>query len=110
MMLYEDLFQEFSQLNFENKRDKLINILNELGDQYDFYAPTIETLQNPEVSEEYLDGLYEALMKPLSQFAEEDEQIAQARLLITQLNLSIKTDMKSNWEGVDELLNHISDL
>ena len=40
-MLYEDLFQEFSQLNFENKRDKLINILNELGDQYDFYAPTI---------------------------------------------------------------------
>ena len=96
MMLYEDLFQEFSQLNFENKRDKLINILNELGDQYDLYAPTIETLQNPEVSEEYLDGLYEALMKPLSQFAEEDDQIAQTRLLITQLNLSVKTDMKSN--------------
>ncbi len=109
-MLYAKLFEDYLQLSKEDKRGKLKNILNRLGDQYDFYAETMWRLEHPDVSEEYLDRLYEALMKPLSKFKEKGDQIAQTRVLISQLNLSIKTVEDRSWSGAEEMLNHLSDL
>jgi len=40
-MLYAKLFEDYLQLSKEDKRGKLKNILNRLGDQYDFYAETM---------------------------------------------------------------------
>lgn len=104
-MLYQDLYQEFLTLSVEEKRQKLELILAEFQGE-GFYAETIALVQDSNVNENYLNSLYEVIMKPLSQQTEKSDQVAQIQMALNSLQLEIKTQ-EDNTEELDNLLNNM---
>lgn len=64
--LYDQLWKDFQQLDYENKRQKLINIINSLQGNVDNTEETLDLITTEGVSEEYFDNLYEIIMKTLA--------------------------------------------
>lgn len=69
--LYNQLWKTFQQLDYKDKRQKLINILNALQGDFDNAEETLDLINTEGVSEEYFDSLYEIIMKTLAEDFEE---------------------------------------
>lgn len=69
--LYSQLWKDFQQLDYQDKRQKLITIINALQGDLDHAEEILTLINNKGVSEGYFDNLYEIIMKTLAEDFEE---------------------------------------
>lgn len=95
--LYAQLWKEYQTLNYSEKREKLLNIINALEDKLETYEETLSIINAQEwVSEEYLDALYEIIMWTLA----EDFEAQKAKNLET-IQMKFK-EMVVKYEAIRE--------
>lgn len=69
--LYNQLWKDFQQLDYEDKKQKLINIINALQGDLDRAEEILKFINTEGASEEYFDHLYAIIMKTLAEDFEE---------------------------------------
>lgn len=69
--LYDELWKEFQQLTYKEKKLKLINIINSMQSDFENKQETLDIINAKGTSEDYLNKLYEIIMKTLADDFEE---------------------------------------
>lgn len=104
-MIYDQCYQAFLILTKEEKKQKLFTILEEFQAE-EFHQEVIDLLNSPDVSENYLNALYEAIMKPLSEQVDKSAQLVQIQTSLRSLHFDV-VSKESNTDEVDSLLMDI---
>ncbi len=111
--LYAQLWKEYQTLNYWEKREKLNNIVNALGDKLESYEETLNIINTKEwVSEEYLDALYEIIMWTLSEDfeAQKAKNLETIQVRFQELVAKHEAEREKDIQEAESLLNDLDNI
>ena len=108
--LYKDLYAKYKVLSYEEKKEKLNNILDKLWKNFAAYDEAKELLSYETTSEQYLDELYEAIMVPFCETYENNKNTinTETSKRISDLKERMAEEQKKSAEEAESLLEQIN--
>ena len=107
--LYQELFEKYKLLTPEKKKEKLLSIIDNLWDKFALGKETKELLTE-EISDQYLNDIYEAIMLPYCETYEKNKEEINSKTSQRMNDLKermIKEQEKSQQEA-ESLLEQIN--
>lgn len=109
MQTYDQSVSQFSQLTYENKKKKVVAMLDILREEWNVFSDLWDLVHvNEDVSEGIIDMIYQVITKAMYSIREQEMEDAVERLEKLKWKMSeIREQEKAETESADDILSQI---
>lgn len=109
MQTYDQSVSQFSQLTYENKKKKVVAMLDILREEWNVFSDLWDLVHvNEEVSEWIIDMIYQVITKAMYSIREQEMEDAVERLEKLKWKMSeIRAQEKAETDSADDILSQI---
>lgn len=109
MQTYDQSVSQFSQLTYENKKKKVVAMLDILREEWNVFSDLWDLVHvNEDVSEGIIDMIYQVITKAMYSIREQEMEDAVERLEKLKWKMSeIRAQEKAETDSADDILSQI---